>query len=202
MCQTPDHIQLVTIDQVRQHAFSDPEYASLLQTIRTGFPANRTALAANLCPFWEVRNRLSHWENIAMLKNRLVIPMKLRHKVLEALHSAHQGCTGMQARINDCIYWPGINRDIHRIRDNCKMCVAHAPSQPKEPIIHRPPPQYLLQMITGDYFIIANHHYMTIIDKYSSWNCLYHFGINKATSSTLISTCRTLFMTSLMVAHS
>eukprot|EP00111_Clytia_hemisphaerica_P024894 TCONS_00073371-protein len=48
-------------------------------------------------------------------------------------------------------------------------------------------------MITGDYFIVASHHYLTIIDKYSGWNCLYHFGPNEATSATLISTCRTLF---------
>ena len=192
---TPDRIQLITIDKIRQHALLDPDYTSLLHTIKTGFPVNRTALAAHLRPFWEVRNRLSHWENIIMLENRLVIPKKLRHRVLEALHSAHQGCTGMQARVNDCIYWPGISRDIHRIRDTCKTCIARAPSQPKEPIIHSPPPQYPFQMITGDYFIIANHHYMTIIDKYSGWNCIYHFGTNEATSMTLINTCRTLFMT-------
>ena len=193
MCQTADNIQLVTLTQVRQHASGDGEYQSLLQTIRKGFPSNRNDLPASLRPFWEVRDRLSQWDDIVMLDKRLVIPKDLRHQLLQSLHSAHQGCTGMQARANSCIYWPGINKDIHRIRDNCRTCVSHSPSQPKEPIIHSPPPQYPFQMVTGDYFIIASHHYMTIIDKYSGWNCLYHFGTSEATSSTLISTCRTIF---------
>ena len=130
-----------------------------------------------------------------MLDNRLVIPSKLRHTLMQALHSAHQGCTGMQASAKDCIYWPGINRDIHKVRDNCKTCISHSPSQSKEPIIQSPPPQYPFQMITGDYFVIAGHHYMTIVDRYSGWNCLYHFGTSKVNSTTLISTCRTLFTT-------
>ena len=193
MCQTTDNVQLLTLDQIRHHGSTDTDYSSLLQTIQDGFPTARENLPANLRPFWEVRNRLSHWNSIIMLDKRLVIPKNLRHQILQALHSAHQGCTGMQARVNDCIYWPGINKDIHRIRDCCKTCISHSPSQPKEPIIQSPPPQYPFQMITSDYFIIAGHHYLTVIDKYSGWNCLYHFGINEATSTTLISTCRTLF---------
>ena len=53
-------------------------------------------------------------------------------------------CTGMQARVNDCIYWPGINKDIHRVRDCCKTCISHSHSQPKEPIIQSPPPPLVI----------------------------------------------------------
>ena len=99
----------------------------------------------------------------------------------------------MQARANDCVYWPGQNRDIHRTRDNCKTCTSHSPSQPREPITQSPSPQFPFQMITGDYFVISGHHYLIIIDRFSGWNCLYHFGANEATSTTLINVCRTLF---------
>jgi len=51
--------------------------------------------------FWEVRQRLSKWEGIAMLDNRLIIPSKFRQRVLQSLHSAHQGCTGMQSRASE-----------------------------------------------------------------------------------------------------
>ena len=188
-------IQLVTLDQIRQCATSSDIYSLLYKTINNGFPTNRSNLPAELRPYWEVRHRLSCWEGIAMLDNRLLIPPQLHHTVLQALHSAHQGCTGMQNRANDSIYWPGLNRDIHRVRDNCKTCTAHSPSQSKEPITPTPPPQYPFQMITGDYFMITGHHYLVIVDRFSGWICVYHFGTNEATSATLISICRTLFTT-------
>jgi len=48
---------------------------------------------------------------------RIVIPTKLRYTVLQALHSAYQRCTGIQARTNEYIYWPGLTRGIHALRD-------------------------------------------------------------------------------------
>jgi len=172
---------------------SDAIYQSLLQTIQLGFPKHRNDLAANLRPFWEVRHRLSSWDGIVLLDKRIVIPTKLRPTVLQALHSAHQGYTGMQARANECIYWPGLTRDIHTLRDNCQNCTYHSPSQPKESIIQSPPPQYPFQMVAGDYYTVAGHHYLSIVDRYSGWICIYHFGTNGATSDKLITICRTLF---------
>ena len=33
-------------------------------------------------------------------------PQALRKQILQSLHSAHQGCTGMKARANQCFYLP------------------------------------------------------------------------------------------------
>jgi len=115
-----------------------------------------------------------------MLDSRLIIPSKFWQRVLQSLHSAHQRCTGMQSQASESIYWPGLNHDIHQIRDNCKTCITYSPSQSKEPIILSPSLQYPFQMVTADYFVVSGHHYLTAADRYSSWICVFHFK-NEAT---------------------
>ena len=47
-----------------------------------------------------------------MYGSRIVIPASLRREVLECLHAAHQGVSGMKARASNSVYWPGIAADI------------------------------------------------------------------------------------------
>lgn len=77
-------------------------------------------------------------------------------------------------------YWPGLNKKIHAYSDRCTTCVQHVYStlwvSSKKPIIISPSPEWLFQMITGDYFTIAGHHYLSIVDCYNGWIGVYHFG--------------------------
>ena len=50
-------------------------------------------------------------------------------------------------------------------------------------------------MICDDYFTITGHAYMAIVDQYSGWLCIYHFGSGNGTSISLINELRTLFTT-------
>ena len=100
----------------------------------------------------------------------------------------------MQARANKSIYWPGIHNHIKIKRENCKNCSYYAPSQPKEPLILTPQPEWPFQQICGDYFDYQGHAYLAITDRFSGWLCLYHFRHGSATSQNLIASCRNLFM--------
>ena len=51
-----------------------------------------------------------------LVGDRVVIPPSLQSEVLEVLHSAHQGTTGMTNRAVSSIYWPGMLADISRKR--------------------------------------------------------------------------------------
>ena len=98
--------------------------------------------------------------------------------------------SGLKAHANQNIYILA----IHHFRDTCNTCIQHTPTPPKEPIIlsqFSPQPQWLFQMICGDYFTITGHAYMAIVNWYSGWLCIYHFGSGNATSIEL----RTLFIT-------
>ena len=180
-------------DDIRRAATSDPSYNQLVQQIQQGFPSSKHATPPNLREYWEVRQRLSTIDGVALLDQRTVIPQSLRRQMLESLHSAHQGVTGMKARANQSIYWPGMDASIKQYKETCSYCLTNAPSQPKEPLILSPSPEYPFQQICMDYFEINRHSYLVTVDRFSGWPCIYHFP-GQATSRLLIKTCRDLFI--------
>ena len=126
------------------------------------------------------------------MNNRIVIPKALRNQILHCLHAAHQGTLGMSARANQTVYWPGLNAAIRTHRSNCSPCNQIAPSQPAEPLILTPDPEWPFQQIYTDYFEHEGHSYLTTVDRYSFWINIYHLPNTTATSS-LLSNLRTLF---------
>lgn len=49
-----------------------------------------------------------------MMNKRIVIPNACRKQVVQNLHAAHQGVSGMMARANQTIYWPGMHSTIRK----------------------------------------------------------------------------------------
>ena len=62
--------------------------------------------------FWSIREKLNVHDGVVLYMDRIVIPQGLRKHVLDHLHSAHQGVTGMLARAEATMYWSGISVDI------------------------------------------------------------------------------------------
>ena len=129
-----------------------------------------------------------------MFKNRLVIPKKLRHEVLQNLHSAHQGTKGMKDRASNCIYWPGINSSIEQVRQNCKFCDSIAPSQARQPLKPLPPATYPFEYVCADAFTLHGHEYLVVVDKFSGWLIIFHFR-NSLLSKHIVESLQRVFRT-------
>ena len=185
----------VDLDDVRNAGRSDEQYVELLAMIKSGFPSKRNLTEpSHLRNFWEVRNRLSEIDSVAFMDKRIVVPRLLRKIVLDNLHSANQGVSGMKFRANQCIYWPGLDASIRTHRETCTDCIENAPSQQQEPLVLTPSAQYPFEKICADYFHINDHSYLNIVDRFSGWLCLYYFKPGEMTSSTLINILRDLFI--------
>ena len=144
--------------------------------------------------FWEVCHRLSVFDSVALLDQRLVIPRSLRSVILNNLHSANQGVTGMRFHANQCVYWPGLDSSIQKHRAMCHDCIRNAPSQPPEPLILTPSPTYPFEPVCADYFHIGHFSYLTTVDKFSGWICISSFKANEVNSATLQNIFRDLFV--------
>ena len=192
IAQLSDDIGSITHAQIKAAAHSDPDYMSLIQIIRTGFPATRHMTDPKVRQFWEVRTRLSVEDDIALLNDRIIVPAALRKRVLQCLHSAHQGVTSMRARANCTVYWPGMNASIRNFRECCIACRTVAPSLPQEPLMPSPQPEWPFQAICMDFLETLNHSYLACADRYSGWLIVY-----KITPDTraLKSACRAIFST-------
>jgi len=84
---------------------------------------------------------------------RIVIPHALQQQVLNNLHNIHcLSRLSMSACANQSVYWPGMNASIQNHRSTCQSCNQIAPSEPSEPLIKSPSPEWLFQQICADYF--------------------------------------------------
>ena len=172
----------VTIDQdsVRQAADTDDTYQWLKQRIREdNWPDSCSQEVSQLKPYFKIRDRLSMVDDMVCYTYeggplRLVIPTDLRRSVVRNLHAAHQGVDSMLRRARQAVYWPGMEGDVEMIRRQCAECDYHAPSQPAEPLIMTPPPEYPFQQVVVDLFEVAGHQYMVYADRLTGWIKLDH----------------------------
>ena len=185
----------VSLDDIRNEGKRDQAYSSLINTIQEGFPSSRSNTVPQLREFWEVRERLFTQDHVVYLDQRVVIPSKLRKLILESLHSANQGVSGMRRRANSTVYWPGMSTSINNYRINCHDCQQNAPSQPAEPIILSPAPEWPFQQVCMDYFFIRDHAYLVAVDRYSGWPSVFHFRPGQTTARHLLAVLRNHFAT-------
>lgn len=68
------------------------------------------------------------------------------------------------------MYWPGMSKDIEKIVSQCKVCVQHSPTNPKEPLIPLELPDKPWANISADIFEFENQQYVVSVDHYSKWS--------------------------------
>ena len=162
-------IQAISWDKLRLTSNSDPDIKLLVETIESGFPAQKDELPAAIRQYHQFRVHLSTIDGVALYKDRVIVPKQLRTDVLTALHSAHHGVTSMTARADTSVFWPGITKDIIKTRTNCSHCDRMAPSQPSAPLTPLVYPEYPFQYICGDFFHHKGQYYLVCVDRYSNW---------------------------------
>ena len=162
-------IKSVTWDDVRLAMASDASMTRLLEIIDDGFPDMPGDTPPDLKPYHQFRDKLTSFDGIAMYNDRIVIPPALRDRVLEALHSAHQGVSQMCSRAESSFFWPGMTPAITAIRARCSSCNRMAPSQPNAPPTPPILPAYPFQCLAADYFHYRGRNYLVAVDRYSNW---------------------------------
>ncbi len=153
---------------VKETTNSDPTMRELLDLIEEGFP-DSSILPPSLRPYHRFREDLFIVDGVALYRGRVVIPPTLREKVLDILHSAHQGVTSMLARVESSIFWPGITPAVIERREKCHDCNRIAPSQPSAPPTPTIQPTYPFQCVASDFFEYIGKHYLVIVDRYSNY---------------------------------
>ena len=150
-------------------SIQDSVIRQAVEMTNTTFPASPDELPPALRALWRVRHDLSSSGSVLIYRDRPVIPEALRHRVLDTLHAAHQGVTGMRLRAERSVFWPNMSQDIEATRQRCLTCNRHAPSQAAMPPIPPVTPEYPFQHVAADYFTYMGHTYGVIVDRFSNW---------------------------------
>ena len=214
-----DDVRAITWELVQGEMVKVQQMQNLLSLINSTFPDDKDAMPAKLIEYWPLRNNLYALDGIVLLNDQLLIPQSLRHKVIDShlqgsnvrviipptlrkevvqsLHSAHQGVSGMNERTRVSVYWPGITTDIKNVRNGCQSCNKIAPSQARLPPIPPMIPTTPFEAIACDYFHFIGHYYFVAADRLSGWFELQQIkiGTNKAGAQGLCKALRRLMVT-------
>jgi len=164
-----DRFYAITWDTVKSESVNDPLIKLLSSMVTTGFPSMRSEMPPDISQYWDYRHGLNATDGVILYNDRIVIPSSLREKVLQNLHSAHQGVTSMSSRALATVFWPGITAAIEKARNNCRTCHRNAPSQAKLPPTEPTLPKVPFEMICSDFFQLAGNHYLVVVDRLSGW---------------------------------
>ena len=55
---------------------------------------------------------------------RVVVPKKLRARVLEELHISHMGMNKMKLVARGFVWWPSIDKEIEQLAKSCDACLS------------------------------------------------------------------------------
>ena len=159
----------IHLDRIRKHSVSDGQYIKLLDAVLTGFPVDRHKLPPDISEFWSMRDDLYAIDNLIFSTGRPLIPKSMRSTLLEELHIGHQGVNAMKTNARQRFFWPGMNKHLQQVRDNCRRCNEISPSQRKEPLQCTPTPDYPFQQVVSDLFHMSGITYLIYADRFSGW---------------------------------
>ena len=185
----------ISWQQIREEVCRDKVMGLLADQISEGFPPDKKLLRLELREYFHHRENLTQVDGVPLFKGRVIIPDRLRPAVLETLHSAHQGITGMTLRAQSSVWWPGITPQIKETRDKCRVCNETTPSQPSAPPLPLPQPDFPFQQIAADYFQAGGYHYLVIVDRFSGWPAVQACGSSSGSSVKLREWLRQFFAT-------
>ena len=162
-------ITSVTWERVKEAAIVDEECVSLVTQITDGFPDQKNNLPPILHKFWGMREDLYVVDGVPFKGRKMLIPSSLRPQVLEGLHAANQGVTGMLSNARTRFFWPGLDAAVRQLRDHCRQCNEQAPSQTSEPLILTPPPEVPFEQTVTDLCKLEGHTFLIYADRFSGW---------------------------------
>ena len=187
-----EETQAITLDRVREAILRDEKLSALREALVN--TSHELRLPEELEEFDRYRDRLSIMDNVIMYNRRVVIPSSLRKEVLQGLHAAHQGVSGMQARAEQTVFWPGIYKDLVTTREACRECNIRAPSQAALPPKPLPQPEYPFHMIVADYCTIKAKTWLVVADRFTGWVSVHYFP-REATALQLVDCLKLMFVT-------
>ena len=104
----------VTASEVKNATSKDPVLSLVHEFVLSGWPEGFKAEEA-FAPFLRKSEELSVEDGCILWGARVVIPEKLREKVLSELHVGHVGMSRMKLLSRGFVWWPGMDQDVERI---------------------------------------------------------------------------------------
>ena len=171
----------------------DPLLSALADTIIAGWPDDIKDVPKALRPYHGQCDSLTVEDGLILRGEAIIVPPGERKKVLEQIHQGHLGTSKCQYRARQCVYWPGINKDIEQLVEACATCQRHRPQEPRQPLKPTPPPERPWQQLGADFMMFDGSEYLVIVDYYSKMPIVRKMPTSQCNSAKMITVLKELF---------
>ena len=134
--------------------------------VANGWPELKKDCHPLLVDYWSYREEISAENGLLFKGHRLIVPEKLRSRVLQTFHEGHFGFEKMQLRVREAVFWPGIISDLLQAAQGCEVCQTFSRSQQCETLLPREVPQGHWEKLGIYFFEFQSTTYLLIADYY------------------------------------
>ena len=134
--------------------------------VANGWPELKKDCHPLLVDYWSYREEISAENGLLFKGHRLIVPEKLRSRVLQTFHEGHFGFEKMQLRAREAVFWPGIISDLLQAAQGCEVCQTFSRSQQCETLLPREVPQGHWEKLGIYFFEFQSTTYLLIADYY------------------------------------
>ena len=114
-----------------------PEYQETGLMVLLDIPKNKIRIGYSALQFSNIWNELSVLDTpngpFLCWGERVIPPLESRRKLLEIIHSTHQGITKTLAAVKQAYFWPGLTNEVTQLVESCASCQEIAPKPPPVP---------------------------------------------------------------------
>lgn len=163
-------LQPAELQELQTATAADTTLQSLLTTVQSGWPEDKSNLPACLHPYWSIRDEISHDQGLLLKGDRIIVPTACRTSTRDNLHdSAHLGIESCLHRARATVYWPNMNSDLKAYIQACPTCAEYRPAQPPEPMTQPAKSSRPWEIVSADIFTLNGKDYLLTVDHYSSF---------------------------------
>lgn len=157
------------LEQIREATQNDINLRYAFEYTVSGWPAYKEDVKLAAREFYGVKGELSVVDGLLVRDSRIIIPYNMRKTILDAIHEGHRGLTKCRQFANQCVWWPGISRDLNDKIASCRYCIEKLPANKREPMIPSELPDRPFQKVGVDIGDVKGEHYLIFIDYYTRW---------------------------------
>ena len=142
--------------------------------------------SAEFLPYQRVKDQLNIDKECVLKANRVIVPVKLKDKVMQMLHSEHMGISKTKNLARYYVWWPKIDEDIENLVKSCEPCQLNRNDPEKHSSHSWQYPSNPWERIHIDFCgPFRNHMYLIVVDAYSKWPEVIRMSSSTSTSETI-----------------
>ena len=176
------------LDDYKKAQMEDPICTKVITCCQRGWPQRKPGPA--LQPYKQVQNELTCFNDLLLYRNRIVVPESLRQETLAKIHHGHQGVVRCKLRVQESVWWPGVNRDVETYIQKFPQC-AKSQTPPREPLMPTPLPSHPWERVGADLFQLNGISYLVVVDYFSRYPEVVR--LSSTTSNSIVSTLKSIF---------